>query len=103
MRYAAAEKLEIIRLVEQSALPVRRTLDNSVIFEGSEPFELAIQGTPTTFAEGKDVVLSFPVSISDHQTVGLRIQLSIRQAEYLATQIQPVLLTARSRARKVRI
>ena len=27
MRYAAAEKLEIIRLVEQSSLPVRRTLD----------------------------------------------------------------------------
>jgi len=27
MRYAAAEKLEIIRLVEQSALPVRRTFD----------------------------------------------------------------------------
>ncbi len=27
MRYPAAEKLEIIRLVEQSALPVRRTLD----------------------------------------------------------------------------
>jgi hypothetical protein len=27
MRYSAAEKLEIIRLVEQSALPVRRTLD----------------------------------------------------------------------------
>ena len=26
MRYAAAEKLEIIRLVEQSPLPVRRTL-----------------------------------------------------------------------------
>ena len=26
MRYGAAEKLEIIRLVEQSALPVRRTL-----------------------------------------------------------------------------
>ena len=26
MRYAAAEKLEIIRLVEQSSLPVRRTL-----------------------------------------------------------------------------
>src|SRR5271167_1514998 len=28
MRYAAAEKLEIIRLVEQSSLPVRRTLDH---------------------------------------------------------------------------
>jgi len=27
MRYPAADKLEIIRLVEQSALPVRRTLD----------------------------------------------------------------------------
>ena len=27
MRYPAAEKLEIIRLVEQSHLPVRRTLD----------------------------------------------------------------------------
>jgi putative transposase len=26
MRYAAAEKLEIIRLVEQSSLPMRRTL-----------------------------------------------------------------------------
>ena len=26
MRYAASEKLEIIRLVEQSSLPVRRTL-----------------------------------------------------------------------------
>ena len=27
MRYPASEKLEIIRLVEQSSLPVRRTLD----------------------------------------------------------------------------
>ena len=27
MRYPAAEKLEIIRLVEQSALPVRQTLE----------------------------------------------------------------------------
>ena len=27
MRYAVAEKLEIIRLVEQSSLPVRRTLE----------------------------------------------------------------------------
>ena len=27
MRYPAAEKLEIIRLVEQSALPVRRSLE----------------------------------------------------------------------------
>ena len=27
MRYPASEKLEIIQLVEQSALPVRRTLE----------------------------------------------------------------------------
>jgi putative transposase len=27
MRYAASEKLEIIRLVEQSHLPVRKTLE----------------------------------------------------------------------------
>ena len=31
MRYPAAEKLEIIRLVEQSRLPVRRTLDKLAI------------------------------------------------------------------------
>ena len=31
MRYPAAEKLEIIRLVEQSHLPVRRTLDKLAI------------------------------------------------------------------------
>ena len=31
MRYAVAEKLEIIRLVEQSSLPVRRTLDQLCI------------------------------------------------------------------------
>jgi hypothetical protein len=30
MRYAAAEKLEIIRLVGQSSLPVRRTLAECV-------------------------------------------------------------------------
>jgi putative transposase len=28
MRYPASEKLEIIRLVKQSHLPVRRTLEN---------------------------------------------------------------------------
>jgi hypothetical protein len=72
----------------------------SVVFEGSAPFGLALQGVPTVLAEGKDVVLTFPVSVSDQETVGLRIQLSIRQAEHLAAQIQPVLLTARSRARR---
>ena len=36
MRYAAAEKLEIIRLVEQSSLSVRRTLT-----------QLGIRGPPS--------------------------------------------------------
>ena len=72
----------------------------SVVFEGSEPHELAIRGVPATFAEGTNVVLTFPVPVSDHETVGLRVPLSIRQAEHLAAQIQPVLLTARSRARR---
>jgi hypothetical protein len=31
MRYPAAEKLEIIRLVERSPLPIRRTLAKLVI------------------------------------------------------------------------
>ena len=38
MRYPASEKLEIIRLVEQSSLPVRRTLTNSAFLE--QPFTL---------------------------------------------------------------
>jgi len=61
---------------------------------------LTIEELPTTLAEGKDVVLTLPVRVSDREAVGLRVQLSIRQAEYLAAQIQPVLLTARSRARR---
>jgi transposase-like protein len=35
MRYPATEKLEIIRIVEQSHLPVRRTLDKLGILPGS--------------------------------------------------------------------
>jgi putative transposase len=35
MRYPASEKLEIIRIVEQSHLPVRRTLDKLGILSGS--------------------------------------------------------------------
>ncbi len=34
MRYPASEKLEIIRIVEQSHLPVRRTLDLSQLWSG---------------------------------------------------------------------
>src|SRR5262245_48524998 len=35
MRYPASEKLEIIRLIEQSRLPVRRTLDKLGILPGT--------------------------------------------------------------------
>ena len=31
MRYPASEKLEIIRLVEESTLPVRRTLESGTV------------------------------------------------------------------------
>ena len=34
MRYPASEKLEIIRIVEQSHLPVRRTLEKLAADEG---------------------------------------------------------------------
>ena len=33
MRYAASEKLEVIRIVEQSHLPVRRTLEKLASFK----------------------------------------------------------------------
>ena len=48
MRYAAAEKLEIIRLVEQSALPVRHTLAKLGI-----PGRLSTAGTIGTAAAGR--------------------------------------------------
>ena len=35
MRYPASEKLEIIRLVEQSRLPVRQTLEKLAILPAS--------------------------------------------------------------------
>jgi len=35
MRYAASEKLEIIRLIEQSSLPVRRTLSQIGILKST--------------------------------------------------------------------
>ena len=73
----------------------------TVIFEGSAPFELSLQGEPKASAEGKNVVLTFRISLPDtHEAVELRVQLSVRQAEYLAAQIQPVLITARARARR---
>jgi hypothetical protein len=41
MRYPAAEKLEIIRLVEQSPLPVRHTLAKLGIPRAVEPWRSA--------------------------------------------------------------
>jgi hypothetical protein len=65
MRYAAAEKLEIIRLVEQSSLSVWRTLDQLGIFalhllllgEVPEPFRvLPAKGFPAV-ADGPVLAL----------------------------------------------
>ena len=47
MRYPASEKLEIIRLVEQSALPVRQTLTKLGI-----PGQHSIDGTIGIGARG---------------------------------------------------
>ena len=44
MRYPAAEKLEIIRLVERSALPVRRSLA-----------QLGIPPAPSTSMDGSPI------------------------------------------------
>jgi putative transposase len=48
MRYPASEKLEIIRLVEQSSLPVRRTLTKLGI-----PRATFTAGTTDTVAAGR--------------------------------------------------
>jgi len=69
----------------------------AVIFQGEKPFELIAQTHPTTTAEGRTVVVTLPVFVPGfpEQTVDVRFLLSIQQAEYLASQIQPVLRTAR--------
>jgi hypothetical protein len=46
MRYAASEKLEIIRTVETSHLPVRRTLDKIGIPSCSSFTKNTLQGFP---------------------------------------------------------
>ena len=53
MRYPASEKLEIIRLVEQSHLPVRRTLEKLGI-AGDRYFEV-IEGL-----DGGEIVIAGP-------------------------------------------
>ena len=44
MRYPADEKLEIIRLVEQSVLPVRRTLEKLGIARALMQFNAELRG-----------------------------------------------------------
>jgi putative transposase len=53
MRYPASEKLEIIRLVEQSALPVRRTLEKLGIPRATfyRWYDLYRSGGPETLAD----------------------------------------------------
>ena len=54
MRYCASEKLEIIRLVEQSALPVRRRLEKIGIPRASCAFgnKVAVRTTPKISRRG---------------------------------------------------
>lgn len=46
MRYPASEKLEIIRLVEQSHLPVRRTLEKLGILPARRSTDVANRPAP---------------------------------------------------------
>ena len=56
MRYPASEKLEIIRLVERSHLPVRRTLDKLGI-----PATTFTGGTIATGPSAKPALKTVPV------------------------------------------
>lgn len=53
---------------------------------------------PEATAIGETVVVTTPVVFGHRQDVGgrVRLTLTIEQAEYLAAQIQPVLVTARA-------
>ncbi len=66
MRYVAAEKLEIIRLVEQSSLSVRRTLDQLGIPRST--FYCWYDRYRTGQAEG----LAYPCHASDEGQATLR-------------------------------
>ena len=74
----------------------------TIVFEGSKPFEIALQTEPTTTAEGGTVVVTLPVFAPGfpQQTADVRLLLSIQHAEYLAAQIQPVLVMARVNAKR---
>jgi len=58
MRYPGAEKLEIIRLVEQSHLPVRRTLATlGILLQSLDPdTELFVGRSPHAARPGWDLV-----------------------------------------------
>jgi hypothetical protein len=73
----------------------------TISFVGTEPFVLVLQKEPTTTAEGKSVAVTLPVFVPGppEHAVDVRILLSIPQAELLAAQIQPALVTARVNAR----
>lgn len=65
----------------------------------SELVDLVATQEPNTTAKEETVVVTVPVTFlrdSQHRGGTLRLHLSISQAEYLAAQIQPVLVTARA-------
>ena len=70
MRYPASEKLEIIRLVEQSALPVRRTLEKIGIPRATflvPDRRAGSSGRPTSQAGSRLEPHSRPCSRADYQ------------------------------------
>ena len=66
MRYAASEKLEIIRTVETSHLPVRRTLDkiDKVIERALDEPELSPREVAVAFTDAEKTLSPRPASIA---------------------------------------
>jgi hypothetical protein len=73
-----------------------------IMFEGQQPFELALQQPPTASTEGGSVLMMLPVLRAGHPAsiADVRVLMSIEQAEKLAARLQPALMLARAGSRK---
>ena len=75
-----------------------------IILEGSPPYELVTQKEPNTTAQGETVVMTLPVFAAGFpgNTQDIQLRLTIEHAEYMASQIQAALVTARQNRRRDR-
>ena len=73
-----------------------------IMFEGQQPFELALQQPPTASTEGGTILVTLPVLRAGHPATiaEIRVPMSVDQAEKLAARLQPALMLARAGSRK---